>query len=292
MLRSMTGYGRAEVTIGEKLLMVEIRSLNGKQIDLLLKVPSPVKPFEFEIRNIINEQLSRGSIECTISIKLNGSAKPSSINLDLVKSYFHQLKSLANELHTDDQQLLASILRLPDVVAASTDVISPSEWEALQKVIQEAINMLNKHRTDEGAALEKELLLRISNIEALQQKVLELDPARKVKIRENLLKLLQENVSKESGVDMNRFEQELIYYIEKIDLTEEQVRLSNHCQYFRSLLAEKELSKGRKLSFLLQEIGREINTTGSKAYDANIQKSVVEMKDELEKAKEQVLNVL
>jgi uncharacterized protein (TIGR00255 family) len=288
----MTGYGRAEVTIGEKLLMVEIRSLNGKQIDLLLKVPSPVKPFEFEIRNIINEQLSRGSIECTISIKLNGSAKPSSINLDLVKSYFHQLKSLANELHTDDQQLLASILRLPDVVAASTDVISPSEWEALQKVIQEAINMLNKHRTDEGAALEKELLLRISNIEALQQKVLELDPARKVKIRENLLKLLQENVSKESGVDMNRFEQELIYYIEKIDLTEEQVRLSNHCQYFRSLLAEKELSKGRKLSFLLQEIGREINTTGSKAYDANIQKSVVEMKDELEKAKEQVLNVL
>jgi uncharacterized protein (TIGR00255 family) len=292
MLRSMTGYGRAEVTIGEKLLMVEIRSLNGKQIDLLLKVPSPVKPFEFEIRNIINEQLSRGSIECTISIKLNGSAKPSSINLDLVKSYFHQLKSLANELHTDDQQLLASILRLPDVVAASTDVISPSEWEALQKVIQEAINMLNKHRTDEGAALEKELLLRISNIEALQQKVLELDPARKVKIRENLLKLLQENVSKESGVDMNRFEQELIYYIEKIDLTEEQVRLSNHCQYFRSLLVEKELSKGRKLSFLLQEIGREINTTGSKAYDANIQKSVVEMKDELEKAKEQVLNVL
>ncbi len=292
MLRSMTGYGRAEVTIGEKLLMVEIRSLNGKQIDLLLKVPSPVKPFEFDIRNIINEQLSRGSIECTIIIKLNGSAKPSSINLDLVKSYFHQLKSLANELHTDDQQLLASILRLPDVVAASTDVISPSEWEALQKIIQEAINMLNKHRTDEGAALEKELLLRISNIEALQQKVLELDPARKEKIRENLLKLLQENVSKESGVDMNRFEQELIYYIEKIDLTEEQVRLSNHCQYFRSLLAEKELSKGRKLSFLLQEIGREINTTGSKAYDANIQKSVVEMKDELEKAKEQVLNVL
>ena len=292
MLRSMTGYGRAEVTIGEKLLMVEIRSLNGKQIDLLLKVPSPVKPFEFEIRNIINEQLSRGSIECTITIKLNGSAKPSSINLDLVKSYFHQLKSLANELNTDDQQLLASILRLPDVVAASTDVISPSEWEALQKVIQDAINMLNKHRTDEGAALEKELLLRISNIEALQQKVLELDPFRKEKIRENLLKLLQENVSKESGVDMNRFEQELIYYIEKIDLTEEQVRLSNHCQYFRSLLAEKDLSKGRKLSFLLQEIGREINTTGSKAYDANIQKSVVEMKDELEKAKEQVLNVL
>lgn len=292
MLRSMTGYGRAEVAIGEKLLMVEIRSLNGKQIDLLLKVPSPVKPFEFDIRNIINEQLSRGSIECTVTIKLNGSAKPSSINLDLVKSYFHQLKSLANELNTDDQQLLSSILRLPDVVATSTDVISTSDWEALQKLLHDAINMLNKHRMDEGEALEKELLLRISNIELLQKKVIELEPHRKEKIRENLLKLLHENVSKEAGVDMNRFEQELIYYIEKIDLTEEQVRLSNHCQYFRTLLSEKEMSKGRKLSFLLQEIGREINTTGSKAYDATIQKCVVEMKDELEKAKEQVLNVL
>jgi len=140
--------------------------------------------------------------------------------------------------------------------------------------------------------LEQELLLRISNIESLQTKVLAMDPQRKEKIRENLLKLLHEHVSKEVGVDMNRFEQELIYYIEKIDLTEEQVRLSNHCQYFRTLLAEKEINKGRKLSFLLQEIGREINTTGSKAYDAEIQKFVVEMKDELEKAKEQVLNVL
>jgi uncharacterized protein (TIGR00255 family) len=152
--------------------------------------------------------------------------------------------------------------------------------------------MLNSHRSDEGEALEQELLLRISNIESLQKKVLALDPKRKEKIKENLLKLLQEHVSKELGVDMNRFEQELIYYIEKIDLTEEQVRLSNHCQYFRSLLTEKEINKGRKLSFLLQEIGREINTTGSKAYDADIQKFVVEMKDELEKAKEQVLNVL
>ncbi|MBM3445428.1 MAG: YicC family protein [Bacteroidetes bacterium] len=292
MLRSMTGYGRSEKTIGEKQVMVEIRSLNGKQIDLLLKIPSPLKPREFDIRNIINEQLQRGSIECTITIKLNGTAKPSSINMDLVTAYYHQLKSLAQKLEADRDQLLSSILRLPDVVATSTEVVTEDEWDAIKKVLEDAINMLNCHRSDEGEALEQELLLRISNIESLQKKVLALDPKRKEKIRENLLKLLQEHVSKEVGVDMNRFEQELIYYIEKIDLTEEQVRLSNHCQYFRSLLTEKEINKGRKLSFLLQEIGREINTTGSKAYDADIQKFVVEMKDELEKAKEQVLNVL
>lgn len=292
MLRSMTGYGRSEKTIGEKQVMVEIRSLNGKQIDLLLKIPSPLKPREFDIRNIINEQLQRGSIECTITIKLNGTAKPSSINMDLVTAYYHQLKSLAQKLEADHDQLLSSILRLPDVVATSTEVVTEVEWDAIKKVLEDAINMLNSHRSDEGEALEQELLLRISNIESLQKKVLALDPKRKEKIKENLLKLLQEHVSKEVGVDMNRFEQELIYYIEKIDLTEEQVRLSNHCQYFRSLLTEKEINKGRKLSFLLQEIGREINTTGSKAYDADIQKFVVEMKDELEKAKEQVLNVL
>lgn len=292
MLRSMTGYGRSEKTIGEKQVMVEIRSLNGKQIDLLLKIPPPLKPHEFDIRNIINEQLQRGSIECTITIKLNGTAKPSSINMDLVTAYYHQLKSLAQKLEADHDQLLSSILRLPDVVATSTEVVTEVEWDAIKKVLEDAINMLNSHRSDEGEALEQELLLRISNIESLQKKVLALDPKRKEKIKENLLKLLQEHVSKEVGVDMNRFEQELIYYIEKIDLTEEQVRLSNHCQYFRSLLTEKEINKGRKLSFLLQEIGREINTTGSKAYDADIQKFVVEMKDELEKAKEQVLNVL
>lgn len=292
MLRSMTGYGRSEKTIGEKQVMVEIRSLNGKQIDLLLKIPSPLKPREFDIRNIINEQLQRGSIECTITIKLNGTAKPSSINMDLVTAYYHQLKSLSQKLEADHDQLLSSILRLPDVVATSTEVVTEDEWDAIKKVLEDAINMLNSHRSDEGEALEQELLLRISNIESLQKQVLALDPKRKEKIKENLLKLLQEHVSKEVGVDMNRFEQELIYYIEKIDLTEEQVRLSNHCQYFRSLLTEKEINKGRKLSFLLQEIGREINTTGSKAYDADIQKFVVEMKDELEKAKEQVLNVL
>jgi len=291
MLRSMTGYGRAERSINEKNFLIEIRSLNGKQFELLLKLPVQLKPFEFEIRSMLSEKLVRGSVECTVSIKQHGAAKPSSINLDLAASYFKQLKSLADQLETDDSQLLASILRLPEVVANSTDVLGETEWLVFKEVLQEALVMINKHRMDEGAVLEKELLLRIANIEESQKKVIALDPSRKVKIRESILKLLDEQVGKDN-VDMNRFEQELIYYIEKIDLTEEQVRLTNHCTYFRTLLNEQEIAKGRKLSFLLQEIGREINTTGSKAYDAEIQKSVVEMKDELEKAKEQVLNIL
>ena len=291
MLRSMTGYGRSERTIDEKNFIIEIRSLNGKQFELLLKLPVQLKPYEFEIRSLLAEKLIRGSVECTVVIKQNGASKPSSINLDLAASYFQQLKTLADQLNADDSQLLSSILRLPEVVANSTDVVAETEWDVFKAALQDAITMINKHRMDEGAVLEQELLGRISNIEKSQQKVLELDPARKVKIRESILKLLDEQVGKEN-VDMNRFEQELIYYIEKIDLTEEQVRLTNHCNYFRTLLQEEEISKGRKLSFLLQEIGREINTTGSKAYDASIQKAVVEMKDELEKAKEQVLNIL
>jgi len=291
MLRSMTGYGRSERTINEKNFIIEIRSLNGKQFELLLKLPVQLKPYEFEIRSLLAEKLNRGSVECNVAIKQNGATKPSSINLDLAASYFQQLKALADKLNADDSQLLASILRLPEVVANSTDVLLEPEWEVFKSALQDAITMINKHRMDEGAVLEQELLGRISNIEKSQQKVIELDPARKIKIRESILKLLDEQVGKEN-VDMNRFEQELIYYIEKIDLTEEQVRLTNHCNYFRTLLQEEELSKGRKLSFLLQEIGREINTTGSKAYDATIQKAVVEMKDELEKAKEQVLNIL
>jgi uncharacterized protein (TIGR00255 family) len=287
----MTGYGRSERTINEKNFIIEIRSLNGKQFELLLKLPVQLKPYEFEIRSLLAEKLIRGSVECNVAIKQNGATKPSSINLDLAASYFQQLKALADKLNADDSQLLASILRLPEVVANSTDVLLEPEWEVFKSALQDAITMINKHRMDEGAVLEQELLGRISNIEKSQQKVIELDPARKIKIRESILKLLDEQVGKEN-VDMNRFEQELIYYIEKIDLTEEQVRLTNHCNYFRTLLQEEELSKGRKLSFLLQEIGREINTTGSKAYDATIQKAVVEMKDELEKAKEQVLNIL
>jgi uncharacterized protein (TIGR00255 family) len=287
----MTGYGRAECTINDKVFVVELRSLNGKQFELLLKIPSLLKPYEFEIRNQLSDELVRGSVECNVTMKQNGATRPSSVNLELAASYYKQLKSLADQLEADDSQLLSSILRLPEVVASSTDQLAAAEWEGFSKALKEAIIMINRHREDEGAVLEQDLLLRIANIETLQKKVIELEPRRKQRIREGIEKLLEEKVGKDQ-VDRNRFEQELIYYIEKIDLTEEQVRLTNHCHYFKTLLAEQETSKGRKLSFLLQEIGREINTTGSKAYDSDIQKSVVEMKDELEKAKEQVLNAL
>ena len=287
----MTGYGRGECAINDRIFIVELRSLNGKQFELLLKIPSLLKPFEFELRNFLAENLVRGSVECTVTIKQNGSSKNSSINLDLARSYYKQLKQLTDELDADDSQLISSILRIPDVISVGNEVLSDADWNQVKTVLIDSVNMINKHRLDEGAAMEKELLLRIENIESLQKKLSVLEPLRKQKIRDHIQKLLDEHIGNEL-VDKNRFEQELIYYFEKIDLTEEQVRLTNHCTYFKNLIAEGEISKGRKLSFLLQEIGREINTTGSKAYDANIQKYVVEMKDELEKAKEQVLNIL
>lgn len=291
MLYSMTGYGRAEQTIGDKTFIVEMRSLNGKQFDLRLQIPALLKPFEFEVRNMLNAGLERGSVECLISIKQNGAVKPVTINTDLLKAYYLSVTQIADELKADKENLLAAILRLPEVVVNSTEMLKDDEWKQFAAVLQNAIDDLNEHRKDEGKSLETDLLQRLANIEVQQKAIVELEPLRREKIKDGLKKLLEENVGKEN-YDTNRLEQELIFYIEKIDISEEQVRLKNHCDYFRSILNEKDKSKGKKLSFILQEFGREINTTGSKAYDAQIQKCVVLMKDELEKAKEQVLNVL
>ena len=291
MLYSMTGYGRAEQTIGDKTFLVEMRSLNGKQFDLRLQIPSLLKPFEFEVRNMLNAGLERGSVECLISIKQNGAVKPVTINNDLLKAYYQSVTQIAKELGADTDNLLAAILRLPEVVVNSTELLKDDEWKQFAIVLQNAIDDLNEHRKDEGKSLEADLLQRLANIEVQQKEIVVLEPLRRGRIKDGLIKLLEENVGKEN-YDTNRLEQELIFYIEKIDISEEQVRLKNHCDYFRSILNEKEKSKGKKLSFILQEFGREINTTGSKAYDTQIQKCVVLMKDELEKAKEQVLNVL
>jgi len=291
MLKSMTGYGRAEQMVKEKTFLVEIRSLNGKQFEVLLKMPQLLKPYEFEIRNLLSEKLIRGSIECIITLKQNGASRPVTINTELAKAYYLPLKELSDSLGLDSSHILSSLLKLPEVVSPSTDMFSVSEWEDFKQVLDIALIEIDKHRLDEGAALEKELRLRIRNIEEQHEEVIKLDPLRKEKIRENIIKLLEENIGAEK-TDNNRMEQELIYYIEKIDITEEQVRLKNHCAYFITLLNDGDMAKGKKLSFVLQEIGREINTTGSKAYDAAIQKWVVMMKDELEKMKEQVLNVL
>ena len=287
----MTGYGRSEETVGDKTFLVEVKSLNGKQFDLRLQLPALLKPYEFEIRNILNEGLERGSVECIISIKQNGTAKPVTVNTDLLKAYYQSVAQVATELKADVDQLLAAVLRLPEVVVNSTEMISEHDWKQFQSVLKKAISDLNDHRIEEGKSLEADLLSRLVNIEAHQKTITTLEPRRREKIKENLVKLLEENVGKEN-YDANRMEQELIFYIEKIDISEEQVRLKNHCDYFRSILEEKGKSKGKKLSFILQEFGREINTTGSKANDYEIQKCVVLMKDELEKAKEQILNVL
>jgi len=291
MLYSMTGYGRAEQTINEKTFLVEVRSLNGKQYDIRLLIPSLLKPYEIDVRNTLNEGLLRGSIECTISIKQNGGAKPVVINTGLLKAYYTQVAELAGELNVPMENILSTLLKLPDVITQSTEVLSETDWAEFKGLVNKAIKQLNGHRIEEGKSMEKDLLERINSIEQLQGEVALLEPRRREKIREGLKKVLEDNVGKEN-YDPNRMEQELIYYIEKIDISEETVRLKNHCNYFRSILAEKEIIKGKKLSFILQEIGREINTTGSKAYDADVQKAVVLMKDELEKAKEQILNVL
>ena len=287
----MTGFGRAELTVGEKTFLVEIKALNGKQFELQLKLPPLLRPYEFEIRNILQEQLTRGTIDCYVNIKQNGTTKPVTINTDLIKAYYLQLKELAGELAIDTNSVLSALLRLPEVVTPTNDVLDDNDFKEFSKVLLAALKDLNAHRIEEGASLEKDLLNRIAKIKEQEEHIIVLEPARKIKIKEEIQKLLDEHVGKEN-IDNNRMEQELIYYMEKIDIHEEQIRLRQHCEYFNDIMNAPDEGKGKKLSFLLQEIGREINTTGSKAYDAGIQKCVVKMKDELEKAKEQVLNVL
>jgi uncharacterized protein YicC (UPF0701 family) len=262
----MTGYGRAEMAFNDKTLLVEVKSLNGKQFDVRLNIPSILKPIEVEIRNTLNEHLFRGSVECSIAVRSNGASKPVNINKELAKSYYQPIVELADELGIGKENILSTLLK-------------------------QAIDLLNIHRQEEGKSIESDLLERVAGIEAQQAAIAILEPNRRTKIKEGLIKLLEQNVGPDK-YDNNRLEQELIYYIEKIDISEERVRLTNHCAYFKSILAEKDPNKGKKLSFVLQEMGREINTTGSKANDVDIQKAVIVMKDELEKAKEQILNVL
>jgi uncharacterized protein (TIGR00255 family) len=291
MLKSMTGFGRAERSVGGKTFLVDIKSLNGKQFELQLKLPAFLKPFEFDIRRILSSKLGRGSVDCTISLKETGNAKPVSINIELAKAYYQPLADLSKELNLDPSNILSTLVKLPEVITPTSETLTDEEWKAFQKVILLAIDDLNIHRDDEGKSLEKDLLYRVHNILAQLEEVQKLEPQRKQIIRDDITKLMEEFAGKEN-YDKNRLEQELIYYIEKIDISEEMVRLRNHCDYFKVVLDEAEESKGKKLSFILQEIGREINTTGAKAYDSSIQKCVVMMKDELEKAKEQILNVL
>jgi uncharacterized protein (TIGR00255 family) len=287
----MTGYGRAEATFKDKTILVEVKSLNGKQFDLRLNIPFMLKPYEVEIRNKLYESLIRGSVESTITIKSNGISKPVTVNKELAKSYYQPIVELADELGIPKENILSTLLKMPDVVSSSSEVLTEEEWKQIQDLLQEAIKALMQHRLEEGKSVEKDLLERVAAIEVHQAAIEKFEPNRRVKIKEGLVKLLEQHVGPDK-YDNNRLEQELIYYIEKIDISEEKVRLNNHCNYFKTVLKEAEASKGKKLSFILQEMGREINTTGSKANDMEMQKFVILMKDELEKAKEQILNVL
>lgn len=291
MIKSMTGFGRAEGTVGDKTFLVEMRSLNGKNLDINLKIPPFIKPYEFDIRSLIQEKLLRGSVECIITLKQVGSARPIVINTDLIKSYYQQMEDVSIELEAGSEGILAALLRLPEVVTPSTEVLDTSEWDGLKSIIRNALNSIDEHRRAEGRALSNELKKRIENIGVQEERIADLEPLRKERLKTALQKSIEENIGND-GYDANRLEQEMIYYIEKLDIREEQVRLRNHCEYFLEVLDNAEETNGRKLSFIIQEMGREINTTGSKANDSEIQKCVVLMKDELEKAKEQTFNIL
>jgi uncharacterized protein (TIGR00255 family) len=287
----MTGFGRAEATINGRQVVVEMKSLNGKQFDIVTKLPPILRSYELDIRNMLNSALMRGTIDLSIAIKQEGASKPMVVNTGLAKFYYEGMKQIATDLNIPEDNMLATIMRMPEVVAADQDVISEGEWAQLKTVIETAANHLMAHRKNEGNALHKDLHSRIQTIESLLQDVIPLEVQRTEKIRGRIMQSLQDMVGTEN-VDANRFEQEMIYYLERIDISEEKTRLKQHCLYFHETVEKQGISKGKVLGFILQEVGREINTLGSKANNAEIQQIVISMKDELEKAKEQILNIL
>lgn len=291
MVYSMTGFGRAEGVVNGRQIVVEIKSLNGKQFEIGIKLPPILRSYELDIRNLLSTKLIRGSIDFNIAVRQDGASKPMVINTDLAIYYYKGMKQISDKLNLPEDNALSTIMRMPEVVVPESDVLPEEEFEAVAKVIEEAANLLMEHRKNEGEALGKDLSLRITNIEALLDHILPLEAQRTDKIRTRLNNSLRDVVGAEN-IDANRFEQELIYYIERMDFSEEKTRLTQHCTYFHNIINREDVSKGKKLGFILQEVGREINTLGAKANNADIQQMVIGMKDELEKAKEQVLNVL
>jgi uncharacterized protein (TIGR00255 family) len=289
--KSMTGFGKAIHEIPGKKITVEIRSLNSKQLDLNLRIPYLYKEKELELRTEIGKQLERGKVDVTVFTETTQESTPTSLNKTLAKAYFNELKSLSEELNEGTENLLSIVVKMPDVLKAERETVEldEKEWNEVKATVNRAIEAFQKFRDDEGKSLENEFNNRIGIIAKLLNEVLQLDDARVTNIK-NRIKNNLEEVIDTNKIDQNRFEQELIYYIEKLDITEEKLRLKTHLNYFNDTM--KEPGSGRKLGFISQEIGREINTIGSKANDAGMQKMVVQMKDELEKIKEQLLNVL
>jgi uncharacterized protein (TIGR00255 family) len=281
----MTGYGKSVLQLPTKKISIEIKSLNSKNLDLNARMPSIYREKELSIRKLIASKLERGKVDFSLYMEITGEETSTQINNPVVKTYMEQLKAIVDG---DDTELLKMAVRFPDALNTERDEIDESEWQAIEHEIKSTLNKIHDYRSEEGFALEKEFRYRIQNIDTLLEQVIAIDPERIEGVRERLRKGIAELKER---VDENRFEQELVYYIEKFDITEEKVRLHNHLEYFVKSLNSKD-SNGKKLGFIGQEMGREINTIGSKSNYAPMQKLVVQMKDELEKIKEQLLNVL
>jgi uncharacterized protein (TIGR00255 family) len=292
MLKSMTGFGKSSGQIDERTVNIEIKSLNSqKGLDLNLKFPSKYREYEAVLRNKVASMLQRGKIDIFITLENNPASSELSLNVELIKSYFTEFKKIAEEVGASTSDLLPTILKMPDVIGESHEEPGEDELKSIEEILEKAILEVDGFRVAEGKALDVDLQLRITNIETFSEELSKEDKRRVKEIRERLKNNLDSYIPKDK-IDQNRFEQEVIYYIEKLDITEELTRLKSHCSYFKNIVGDKEELKGRKLNFIAQEIGREINTIGSKANDAIMQKVVVNMKDELEKIKEQSNNIL
>ena len=286
MIQSMTGFGKATLQLPNKKITVEIKSLNSKGLDLNTRRPSVFREMELGLRNQLSTRLERGKIDFSLYVEVTGEETSSKINVPIVKGYINQMKVVIP--NADETELMKMAVRMPDALKTERDEIDENEWKKIQNVIDEALENIAQFRKDEGVSLEREFLHRIANIMALMNNAVSYDAERVETVKTRLRNALDEL---KENVDENRFEQELIFYLEKYDITEEKVRLENHLNYFIETIAGTE-ANGRKLGFITQEMGREINTMGSKSNHTEMQKLVVMMKDELEKIKEQVLNVL
>jgi uncharacterized protein (TIGR00255 family) len=291
MLLSMTGYGRASGSYGEKTIAAEVRALNSKMTDLKLRYPADYKEKEVELRKLVTDHAERGKIDVVIEIQNADGAATVSLNESLFRGYHRELNRLAAELGIGQTDMLQAILRIPNVVAAASGEVDEDEWVAVCDTLTRALDHFTNFRRQEGRALEADLRLRVANILLLLAELTPFEQERFVRMRERMRNNMEEAFGKEN-LDANRFEQEILYYLEKMDVTEEKVRLEQHCKYFLEQVENSKQSAGRSLGFISQEMGREINTLGAKAYDADIQRLIVQMKDELEKIKEQLANVL
>jgi uncharacterized protein (TIGR00255 family) len=291
MLLSMTGYGRSQGSFGEKTITVEVRALNSKVTDLKMRLPGDYKEKEIELRKMITDHAERGKIDLVIEVQNADGAANVSLNEALFRGYHRELTRLSQELGIRQDDMLVTLMRIPNVVNTPSGEMDEAEWEAVCKVLLVTLNHLKAFRAQEGKMLEADLKLRVTNILLLLVEVAPFEADRFVRMRERLRNNFDEALGKDN-FDQNRFEQEVLYYLEKMDMSEEKTRLEQHCKYFLEQMDQKSDAVGRTLNFISQEIGREINTLGAKAYDSDIQRVVVQMKDELEKVKEQLANVL